>query len=473
MEDTVRLKVVDEFRGSIGLEQIVMEVVKKVTFIQVRDVLGLQDYVKLGIYDITFCTRENCQRFYLELKRMKDGKKLAILEKIEIIPMYMEVKKAIVVHMYNPKVSDETVATFLGRYCEEVEFVGRMRNRFGYLNGKRKYMAKIKIEGSVLTGFRCLPTVFSIGGERGYCFYEGSLVYCRKCCDFGHTAAECKSEKIICRNCLEEGHTVKECKMRKKCDVCGCFGHFAKQCPAWKKESYAVKDMKSRSWSEVVSTPTAGAGVSGSTVTGGSAVASVIKLIQTKEAVQSVTKGKRVEEGEVLAGKTVLAGNAKAVVEGGVHAKTVEGHVEKGCKSAATDISVVAGSEVSKTDEVDVQGTDDKVPEDMENQMEEEVWQGPCLQDMIPSNHAIGEGESMDTEDLPLAQKFISSEETSASEDDGTISESKRPRVDESLAPSPDPLAMDFDRDSGPESPDVGCVLSRKVNIIQEFDGGS
>lgn len=53
-----------------------------IRFVQVNNVLGLKNFQKQGIYDITFCTSKLCQRFYLELKTMKEIKYMAILDKM-------------------------------------------------------------------------------------------------------------------------------------------------------------------------------------------------------------------------------------------------------------------------------------------------------------------------------------------------------------------------------------------------------
>lgn len=74
--------------------------------------------------------------------------------------------------------------------------------------------------------------MFNIGGERGFLFYPGQPVYCRKCCVYGDTSGDC-DKGVKCRFCGTEDHSSKECKQKKVCDICKMAGHLARQCPEY------------------------------------------------------------------------------------------------------------------------------------------------------------------------------------------------------------------------------------------------
>ncbi|MBN3276009.1 ZCHC3 protein, partial [Polyodon spathula] len=133
------------------------------------------------------------------------------------------------VHMYNPFVPAEDVATFLGQYCTVVRPPEKLLDEFNLWTGTWKVWTRFRPSKEGFEGVRHPPSSFSIGTNRGYLFYFGQPKLCRKCNEMGHEAEECND--LYCRNCEKKGHSTKDCKEKRKCNLCGSANHLFFKCP--------------------------------------------------------------------------------------------------------------------------------------------------------------------------------------------------------------------------------------------------
>lgn len=136
----------------------------------------------------------------------------------------------VVVHMYNPFVSDEEIRTFLSLYCDFVSAGSKQTNVFGTFNGHRKFWVQQKRDPDGIGGVRRPPQTFSIRSNRGYLWYPGQPTFCRHCYSFGHTKDECEIGQV-CHNCFKAGHRTADCGKGSKCHFCGSSCHLARNCP--------------------------------------------------------------------------------------------------------------------------------------------------------------------------------------------------------------------------------------------------
>ncbi len=140
------------------------------------------------------------------------------------------------IHVYNPFVEDGDVLAFIGQYCEAVRGGEHLSDRFGIWNGRRRYMVKLKLDPSVPGNVFHPPGSFSIGPNKGFLYYPGQPLYCRRCGGQGHVKMDCKGER--CRFCGESGHVAAVCTAPKHCSLCGSEEHLYRGCPG-RKKSYA------------------------------------------------------------------------------------------------------------------------------------------------------------------------------------------------------------------------------------------
>lgn len=227
LKDSLRFLVMPGFKEQVSLKTVVVDVLTDTFNIRVRDVLCLQDFPNQGIYDVTFPSTAICWNIFEAAKKKKGEGALKFLQ---VIPLFMEEEKMIVVHMYNPFADPALVRAFLDNYCEVLKGGEPILNRYKIWTGKYRYYGRFKMDWDCIGGVKRPPPVFTIGGERGFLFYQGQPKYCRKYLMYGHTNNECEmSEK--CRICQQVGHKAKDCKAGKVCDICKRAGHLAKQCP--------------------------------------------------------------------------------------------------------------------------------------------------------------------------------------------------------------------------------------------------
>ncbi len=81
-----------------------------------------------------------------------------------------------------------------------------------------------------------LPGSFSIGPNRGFLYYPGQPMYCRRCGGEGHVKADCEGQR--CRFCGVADHVASACPAPKRCSLCGKTDHLYRACPS-RSKSYA------------------------------------------------------------------------------------------------------------------------------------------------------------------------------------------------------------------------------------------
>ncbi|KAK3545191.1 hypothetical protein QTP70_001790 [Hemibagrus guttatus] len=138
----------------------------------------------------------------------------------------------ITVHFYNPFVADEDIRIFLRRFCSSVSSGERVQGRFGIWNGKRRFLAKLRVDPSAPGGLLHPPGGFSIGPHRWFLYYPSQPLYCRRCGALGHTKEKCSGRR--CCRCGGEDHATAECGAPKTCSLCGSEDHLFRHCPSWK-----------------------------------------------------------------------------------------------------------------------------------------------------------------------------------------------------------------------------------------------
>lgn len=229
LRDSLRFLVRPDLKEQINLKTIVVDVLIDTFNLTVSQILCLQDFPGQGIYDVTFLSTEVCWNVFEKAKE-KEG--TGVLKGIGVIPLFMEEDKMIIVHMYSPFSDVLKVRAFLKNYCEELKGGEKVLNKYKIWTGKYRFFGKFKLDKSCVGGVKRPPAVFSIGGERGYLYYQGQPRYCRKCFSYGHIATECEmTEK--CRFCKQIGHKAKDCTATRTCDICQEAGHLANQCPLY------------------------------------------------------------------------------------------------------------------------------------------------------------------------------------------------------------------------------------------------
>lgn len=155
-----------------------------------------------------------------------------MLQGLHFVPLFAMDEVPITVHMYNPFVADKDVQAFLSRYCSSVSAGVKMRGRFGIWNGKRRFLARLKVDPTAPGGLLHPPRSFAIGPDRGYLYYPGQPQYCCGCGSLGHTKEACSGQRCHLREA--EDHAFADCQAPKTCSLCGSEEHLFQQCPSQK-----------------------------------------------------------------------------------------------------------------------------------------------------------------------------------------------------------------------------------------------
>ena len=214
------------------LDFFVEKILKELFAVDPESVFCLQDVPSRGLFDLTFISEMDCLNFY---DHFKDVKSHDLLRGVTIWLLYSRPLRPLVIHLYNPFVLETDILCFLHRYCSEVKEGTKVRNKYGFWTGKRRFMVKFKTDPLSAGGYQHPPGIFAIGPDRGYLYYPGMPVYCRRCGLYGHLKDDCKNEK--CRNCGAE-HKTNECAAPKRCSLCSSPQHLFRACPE-RRKTYA------------------------------------------------------------------------------------------------------------------------------------------------------------------------------------------------------------------------------------------
>ncbi|ROI80145.1 Zinc finger CCHC domain-containing protein 3 [Anabarilius grahami] len=236
LRNSVRVKVLGEadrlVKQRFRREFLLMDVLKGVFNVAASSVFCLQDFAMVGFMDLTFFNLTDCVGFFESWGRKKHN----LLEGLQLQPLFAQDFLPLTIHLYNPYVEDSEVLTFLTRHCETVKGGERVRDRFGIWTGKRRYLVKLRMDPSRPGGLVHPPGSFSIGPNRGFLYYSGQPMYCRRCGGEGHVKADC--EELRCRLCGAVDHVASGCSAPKHCSLCGKPDHLYRVCPL-RSKSYA------------------------------------------------------------------------------------------------------------------------------------------------------------------------------------------------------------------------------------------
>lgn len=239
IKNTIRIEVDEDLRQRKNLQFIVFEILLGVFRLKMEEIMCLQDQEGRGKYTVTFTNPVSCCNIYrlLSQKDLNDER----LEGLRFFLLYGSEDVPLVVHMYDPHIETEDIATFLKRCCSEVRFSHWVKGGVGLWNGKRKFFVKFREDPDGIGGYAHPPSNFLIGRSRGYLFYSGMPLFCRKCLRFGHTQDACPEGKMArCSVCGRTGHVAAFCQFQKICNMCGKEGQIYKDCPSKAaRKSYA------------------------------------------------------------------------------------------------------------------------------------------------------------------------------------------------------------------------------------------
>lgn len=237
LKNTVRLQVKADAAADVkrrfGRDFVVTELLRELFGVSASLIFCLQDFSTSGFMDLTFFQLRDCAAFHEAWEKKKEHQRLTGLY---LYPAYAQDFLPLTIHLYNPFVEDGDVLTFLARYCETVRGGERLKDRFGIWTGKRRFLVKLRADTASPGGLVHPPGSFFIGSNRGFLYYPGQPVYCRRCGAQGHVKADCTGQR--CRFCGSAEHTATACPEPKTCSLCGGGDHLFRVCPS-RQRSYA------------------------------------------------------------------------------------------------------------------------------------------------------------------------------------------------------------------------------------------
>ncbi|MBN3326514.1 ZCHC3 protein, partial [Atractosteus spatula] len=122
------------------------------------------------------------------------------------------------VQSFIPHVPEADIAIF------DVEGEGmKLLDAEGILTGKRWYLVWLRPNALEDGGVVDPPGYFAIGPSRGFLFYPGKPMFCRKCSGQGHIASTCNV--LYCKRYRMVGHEAGTCTCSLISDLCGAVGH--------------------------------------------------------------------------------------------------------------------------------------------------------------------------------------------------------------------------------------------------------
>ncbi|KAK3567289.1 hypothetical protein QTP86_016304, partial [Hemibagrus guttatus] len=133
----------EDVRRHFGWDWVVLRLLRDLCKIQASKIFCLQDFTSAGFLDVTFSAFSDCSSFFDQCSRLPEEESLRGLR---LVPLFAMDEVPVTVHLYNPFVADEDIRAFLGRYCSSVAAGERIRGRFGIWNGKRRFLARLKVD---------------------------------------------------------------------------------------------------------------------------------------------------------------------------------------------------------------------------------------------------------------------------------------------------------------------------------------
>ena len=175
-------------------------------------------------FDVSFNTHHDKAKFWTRYENVKDQ-----LNGLHLEELNDAAEKVVTVRMFNETVNVEDIKKWLGRFCNVLSDLRRVRDADGIWDCSWKVRVKQHRDPQSYQGLKQIPSVIVLGENRGYIHYFGQPKLCRKCGEFGHLAEACKN--IVCRKCREIGHTFEECTNARCCNLCGENSHLFRDCP--------------------------------------------------------------------------------------------------------------------------------------------------------------------------------------------------------------------------------------------------
>ena len=195
--------------------------------LKVDDVFCLQENPREQAFELTLQSPEITEGVYRLCERRGGEEPLAFFS---IENMNKMEERLITVHMFNPHVPEREIARFLESFGDVLAPPSKVKDSLGFWTGRTQFKVKLKTDENGYDGLLHPPAFFSIGADRGYCFYIRQPPFCKKCRGRGHTERTCKDGKA-CRFCSSTEHCAKDCTRPKACHTCGSTDHLKKDCP--------------------------------------------------------------------------------------------------------------------------------------------------------------------------------------------------------------------------------------------------
>ncbi|XP_062908614.1 zinc finger CCHC domain-containing protein 3-like [Mobula hypostoma] len=225
IKNTVRLSVRDLKEGNgFSRETFIRKLLLDCCGFKVEDLYCVQDLA--GYYDVTFWHAAGWQK---SCECFSEKGSEAPLSLLKVQPLFADAtqQERTVIQIFNPYVPVVDVLTFPVRYVERVGKCENVNDSLGVWTSKRQLRVKLRVDTSGCVIYP--PSVFAIGGNRGFLVYAGQPKVYRNCGKAGHMAAQWKA--VLCRNCKVEGHLNNDCTEAKSCNLCGQAGHLYRACP--------------------------------------------------------------------------------------------------------------------------------------------------------------------------------------------------------------------------------------------------
>lgn len=215
--------------------------------LKVEDVYCLQSNRQERCFDVTLNTVELHKAV---MEKVGESDKVGLMGRFNVISLDRPNFRVIMMHMFNPYVTDEALIAFLARYADVLTPARYVRDSVGLWTGKRQFQVLLRADENGFEGLMHPPAYFNIGADKGYLFFSRQPPFCKRCRRYGHNYGRCEEER--CRRCSKLGHTARECSIPKACQCCGSLGHLMKECKEYQKQYGEWKKQRQRDrWGRV------------------------------------------------------------------------------------------------------------------------------------------------------------------------------------------------------------------------------